>query len=96
MNDVTGRKGNFELTVYGDCWRMRMLDRLAKLLGILIHVDGYPFGWPRQKPEPVACDPLCGSIPMVNNKVPIAKRVVSLRIVRLNNHKPIIPVNDGL
>lgn len=35
---------NYELTRYGDCWRMRLLDFVARNLGLLIHVDGLPFG----------------------------------------------------
>jgi hypothetical protein len=50
QNDVTGRKKNHELTRYGE-WRVRAMHRVAKALGLLVHIDGLPFGR-EQPPEP--------------------------------------------
>ena len=43
--DVTGQ--NCGRTRYAD-WRVKIMDRIAKILGLLIHVDGLPFG--REQP----------------------------------------------
>jgi hypothetical protein len=44
--DVTGR--NYGRTRYAG-WRVRLVGRLAKILGLPIHVDGLPFG--REQPR---------------------------------------------
>lgn len=44
---------NYELTRYGDCWRIKLMDLMARALRLPIHVDGYPFGVQRAtEPHP--------------------------------------------
>lgn len=38
------RASNANLTMYGDCWQLRLLAMFSQILGIQFHVDGLPFG----------------------------------------------------
>jgi hypothetical protein len=74
---------NYELTTYGDCWRMRALNFFARRLRILVHVDGYPFGWPRENklgPAKAVATELRRSVPLLLHKRPIGHVVVAPRI----------------
>jgi hypothetical protein len=51
-DDVTGQ--NYGQTRY-DSWRIRLVDRAAKILGLLIHVDGLPFGREQPPEAGVTC-----------------------------------------
>jgi hypothetical protein len=83
---------NYELTNYGDCWRLRLLDWLACRLRILIHVDGVPFGWPQPKPRPPGGGFTTGSRrrPLLLNEGLVGHRVVPVGVDRIDDEQPII------
>jgi len=77
---------NYELTSYGNCWRMRLLHLVAKLLRILIHVDGVPFGWLRPKPRPTGGGFSTGSrAPLLLNEGLFSNGVVPVRVSLCDN-----------